>query len=62
MAGQFTDDIKAVLFLREGGGGGAESHIKMMGMLIVKMSKKKCQMYIYSGHALSYTKLQSWTE
>ena len=22
----------------------------------------KCQMYVYSGHALSYTKLQSWTE
>ena len=22
-----------------------------------QMSKKKCQMYVYSGHALSYTKL-----
>ena len=25
--------------------------------VIVKMSNVKCQMFVYSGHALSYTKL-----
>ena len=30
---------------------------KGIKLAFFKMSKKKCQMYVYSGHALSYTKL-----
>ena len=41
-----------------GGGGVGGSHCVKIGVKMSKCKKcQKCQMFVYSGHVLSYTKL-----